>query len=212
MRANIIRMMFGLIVIAVAVSSADAQMSGCMGGPGGGMHGSGMMMEGMGQRDMGMMQGMGGGMHGYGMMGDNHPVWKHVMGLGLDDKQKEALKALRTRTMKDMVKKNADMQLAVIDLGSLLDKDQVDMKAVEALAKKKESIRTDLFLAHIRMHEDIKALLTPDQKKKLKEMMEPEHGAGSMGCREMMHGDAGYRGMHSGEMREAAPPAYEHMH
>ncbi len=43
------------------------------------------------------------------------------------------------------------------------------MKAVEASLKKAESVRTDLKLSHIRAREEIKAILTPEQRKKLKE-------------------------------------------
>jgi Spy/CpxP family protein refolding chaperone len=114
------------------------------------------------------------------------------MGLGLDDKQKESLKALRSKTEKDMVKKKADMQIAGIELNDLLDKDPVDMKAVEASAKKKGSLKTEMFLAHIKAREEMKALLTPDQRKRLKDMAGPGHGAG---CG-MMGGDAGHMPMH----------------
>jgi len=201
MRKHLISMFLGFIVIAAVALNADAQMCGGMGGTG-----KGMMMEGMGHRDMGMMQGMGGG-----MMCDDHPIWKHVTGLGLDDKQTAAIKALRTKTMKDMVRKKADQQIAHIELKDLLDKDPVDMKSVEALAKKSESIRTEMFVAHIRMHEEVKALLTAEQKKKLKEMMEAGHGPGGMGCGMMggmMHGD----GEHKDMQKEAKPSMQEHMH
>ena len=181
MSKSLIAVFFGIIFIAAAALTAQAQMcGGCMQ--------EGGMMEGMGHQ--GMMHGMGGGM----MMGDDHPMWKHLMGLGLDDKQKDALKALRSKTMKDMVKKRADMQIAGIELKDLLDKDPVEMKAVEALLKKKESLKTEMTLAHIRAREEMKALLTPDQRKRLKEMMEGRAaGCGMMGG--MMHGDAEQKDM-----------------
>jgi Spy/CpxP family protein refolding chaperone len=189
MRKGLVSMFFGFIFVAALVSNAQAQMCGCMGEKDGGMQ-KGGMMGGMGHHEMGKMQGMG-GMQGGAMMGDDHPLWKHLAGLGLDDKQKEALKALRSKTEKDMVKKKADMQIAGIELKDLLDKDPVDMKAVEALAKKKGSLKTEMFLAHIKAREEMKALLTPDQRKQLKEMMGPDHGAG---CG-MKGGDADHKDM-----------------
>jgi Spy/CpxP family protein refolding chaperone len=150
-------------------------MCGCKEKAGGDMHG-GMMMGGMGHQ--GMMHGMGGGMHGGDMMDDSHPLWKRVMELNLDDKQKETLKALHTKTIKDMIRKKADKSIAHVELQDLLEKEPIDMKAVEASAKKNESISTEMFLAHIRAHEEVKALLTPDQRKKFKEMLE----AGPCGC------------------------------
>ncbi len=171
MRKVLVSLMSGFILVAASSLNAYAQMWGGMGGPGMGMRGG--MMEGMEHQGKGMMCGMGGM-----MMDDEHPMWKHIMGLGLDEKQKEALKALRSKTMKEMAKKRADVIIAGIELRDLLDKDPVDMKSVEAAAKKKSSIQTEMFLAHVKAHEEMKSILTPEQKKKMKEMMESDHGPG----------------------------------
>ena len=193
MKKSLISMFLVSVFIVAAALDAHAQMSGCM-GQSGGMQGGGMMMGGMGQKGMGMMHGMG-GMRAEAMADGDHPMWKRLMGLGLDDKQKDALGALKSKAMKDAVRKRADRQLAAIELDELLDKDTVDMKAVEALAKKIEGLKTEMFLSHIIIREEIKALLTPAQRKQLRDMMGPGHGAGGMmggmGCRMMCgSGDA----------------------
>jgi len=195
MRKSLTSIFFGFIVIAALALNADAQMRGCMDGSGGGMPRG--KMECMEHQGMDMMHGMG-GMQGCGMMmDDDHPMMKHMKDLGLDEKQKEAFRALRSKTMKDMIKKRADKQIAGVELGDLLGKDVVDMKAVEASVKKSESLRTEMFLAHIRAHEEMKSILTPEQRKRLKEMMA---GRGA-GCAQM-GGDAGPKDM----------PMHEHMH
>jgi Spy/CpxP family protein refolding chaperone len=199
MRKSLAGMFFGFIFIAALVSNAQAQMCGCMGEKDEGMQ-KGSMMGGMGHQGMGMMHGMGGMQGGGMMMDDDHPMWKHLMGLGLDDKQKDALKALRSKTMKDMVKRQADKQIAGIELKDLLDKDPVDMKSVEASMRKNESLKTEMFLAHIKAHEEMKSILTPDQRKRLKEMMAPGRDAG---CG-MMGGGA--------EHKDMPMPGHEHMH
>ncbi len=200
MRKSLIGLI-GFIFIAALALNAHAEMPCCMDGPGECMQGG---MGGMTHGDMDMMQGMG-GMRGM-MMADDHPVWKHLMTLGLDDKQKDALKTLRSKTMKDMARKRADKQIAGIELKDLLDKDPVDMKAVEASVKKNESLRSEMFLAHIRMHEDIKAILTPEQRKRLKEMMETGHGPGCGMMGGMMEGEQDHK-----DMKKEAP-RHEHMH
>ncbi len=189
MRRIVIALGAGLIIIAASVLNANAQMCGCREGAGG-------MMGGMGHKDMGMMQGMK-GMHEEGMMGEAPPMLKMLMSLGLDDKQKDAIRAIHSKTMKEMARKQADKQIAEIELKDLLAKDPVDVKAVEAAEKKKLSIKGEMFMAHIKAHEEVKALLTPEQKKKLKEMM----GGGGPGCC-MMHGDMGPKDM----------PMHEPMH
>jgi Spy/CpxP family protein refolding chaperone len=196
MKKSLISIFFSFIFISALAMDAKAQMCGCMGEKGGGMQ-KGLMGE-MEHHDMGMMHGMGGMQGGGMMMDDDHPMWKHLMSLGLDDKQKEALKTLRSKTMKDMVKKSADKQVADIELKDLLDKDSVDMKAVEALVKKKGSLNTEMFLVHIKAHEEMKSILTPEQRKRLKEMMGPGHGAG---C-----------GMKGVDAEHKDMPMHEHMH
>ncbi len=191
MRKGVIGIVSCVLLIAALAVNANAQMCGCTGTPCGGMPGCGMM-GGMEHRDMGMMHGKGGM-----MMGDDHPLWKRLMALGLDDKQKEALKTLHTKMMKEMARKRADLQIAEIDLRDLLDKDAVDMKAVETSLKKKEALKTEMFLAHVRAHEEMKAILTPEQRKKLKEM-------GGPGCAMM-------RGM-PGAMEHEDMPMHEHEH
>jgi len=141
------------------------------------------------------------------MTGDGHALWKRVMELNLDDKQKEALKALHTKTIKDMVRKKADKTIAHVELQDLLEKEPIDMKAVEASAKKNESISTDMFLAHIRAHEDVKALLTADQRKKFKEMLE----ADPCDCG-MMQGAGKHPCMGSHDKKETDSPLHEHKH
>ncbi|HUI45928.1 MAG TPA: Spy/CpxP family protein refolding chaperone [Nitrospirota bacterium] len=197
MRISLVSIFFGFIFIAALVSNAQAQMCGCLGEKGWSMQ-EGGMMGGMGHHDMGMMHGMGGMQGGGMMMGDDHPMWKHLMSLGLDDKQKDAIKAIRSKTMKDMIRAMADKQIAGIELKDLLDKDPVDMKSVEALVRKNESLKTEMFLAHLKAREEIKSLLTPDQRKRLKEMMEAGHGESCS----MMGGEAEHKEM----------PMHEHMH
>ena len=173
MKKSLIGIVFGFIIISVLALNVNAQMCGCMGGSGGGMKSG--KMDG---QTMDMMHGMG-VMHENGMMmDDDHPMWKRLMGLGLDEKQNEALMALRSKTMKDLAKKRADKQIAGIELKDLLDKEPVDMKAVEASVKKSESLRAEIFLAHIRAREEMKSILTPDQRKRFKEKTEQGHGAG----------------------------------
>jgi len=191
MGKNLVIVILGIICISAMALTADAQMCGCMGGPGG-------MMEGKEHKEMGMMHGMGGMQESGMMMDGDQPMWKHLMSIGLDEKQTEALKALRSKTMKEMIKKMSDKQIAGLELKDLLDKDPVDMKAVETSAKKIEALRTEMFLAHIRALEEVKSILTPEQRKRFKEMMASGHGAG---CG-MMGGDDDHKDMHM----------HEHMH
>lgn len=137
----------------------------------------------MGGRGMG--PGMMGdcGMDGQ-MMGAEHHMSKHLMGLDLDEQQKTLVGEIKSRMMKEMIRRSADMRIAQIELKDLLRQDPVDMKAVEAKVKQLEMMKTEMHLSHIKAMEDIKTKLTPEQRKKLREMMEAGPMMEEMG---MMH-------------------------
>ena len=114
-------------------------------------------------------------MRGMGMM---------IKNLGLDGKQTAEFRAIHLTMKKERIQKNAESRIAELELRELMDSDPVDMKAAEAKVKQIESLRSELRMLHIRTHEKVKAMLTPEQRKKLDSFM--GHGMGMMGnCRMM---------------------------
>ena len=113
--------------------------------------------------------------------------------LGLDEKQKEAVQAIHMRTKKEMIRKKADVQVAEIELKELLSKDPVDLNAAEAAVKKIEGMKSEKRMLHIKTMEEIKAGLTPEQKKKFVSMTGTCMGMG-MGMCGMGHGKGMQRG------------------
>ena len=123
------------------------------------------------------------------MLHDEAQLWRHLTALGLDEKQKAEVKEIRNRVMKETIRMRSDERIAGIELKELLDKDPFDMKTVETKLRQIESLRTDIRLSHIKALEEVKAKLTPEQKKKFKELcdMEPPMG-GRVKKGGMMHG------------------------
>jgi len=103
------------------------------------------------------------------------PGAEHLMGLGLDEKQREAIKEIKSRVIKEAIRKSADERIAGIELKDLLDKDPVDIKAVEAKIKQIETLKTEMHLSLIMAIEEVKSRLTPEQRKKFQEILEMEH-------------------------------------
>lgn len=204
MKNVLVAVLFLAVLTISGAYDADAQMCAKMGGG---------MMGGM---DCGMMggmkHGMGGGMMGgrgcgcgmgCGMMGGMQlPMMHHLKDLKLDAKQETIIDNIRNKSMKEMIKKKADMQILMIDLRALIDSDPVDMKAVEAKMKEMEGLRTSMHLSMIKTREEIKAALTPEQKKKLGEMM-------SMPCG--MDDDMCGMTSPSGDDKEDDNPMMQHM-
>ena len=75
------------------------------------------------------------------------------------------------------------MRIAQIELKYLLSQDPLDMKAVEAKVKQLEVMKTEMHLSHIKAMEECKTKLTPEQRKKLKEMIEDEPMMEEMGMK-----------------------------
>ena len=128
--------------------------------------------------------------------GGPHSFMDMFKKLGLDEKQKEAVREIHFRTMKEMIKKKADIKVAKIELWEILSKDPVDMTAAETAVKKSEGLKTEMKMMRIKAMEEVKSNLNADQKKEFSSMI--RH---MMMKREMMrHGmKHGMKGMRDGE-------------
>lgn len=171
--------------------------------------GSGEMGEGMESEDD--MTGMMGYRHGmgFGVMGE-HRILEKMRALGLDEKQREAVRSIVRETMKAAIQKRASLDIARIDLREVLDKDTVDMQAAETKVKQIAGLEADLRLLRIKAYESIKSRLTLDQRKKFREMVEEEFLTGGMGMMRCgrcgMMGDMMGATMHHGGRKSAPPP------
>jgi Spy/CpxP family protein refolding chaperone len=154
------------------------QQGGQMGGMGG-MMGQGGMMGGMG----GMGGGMMGGMMGQGgmregregrMMSHEGPLitimLEHSQDLGLNPEQEKKLRDLRTEFSKESVRRTADIRVAQIELNALLEQDQWDVAKIEPKVKQLATLQGDLRLARIKTLAAGRAVLTPQQVEKLKQV------------------------------------------
>lgn len=169
-----VSLFLGLLLIVFAFHDSYAETYGRIGNPDMGFHEEGMpMTPPMRPPVMDIMA---------GVLNVEHLMWEHLMCLGLEEKQREEIKEIKSRVMKEKIKKKADGQIAGIELKDLLDKDPVNMKAVEIKLKQIETLKTEMQLFLIRAKEEIKSKLTPDQRKHFKEMLEKNPGRGpSMG-------------------------------
>ncbi len=166
---------FAVVFSAVVFGSvAYAQMGGHSMGPGMmGCPGPGTECEMMSGRGM-----------GHEMRGVEHPMWDLMKGLNLDEQQKASISQIRSSTMKDTIRKMADLRIMQLELKELLAKEPVDMKAVEAKVKQEETLRAEMHLSHIKAMQEVRAKLTPEQKKKFVGMLADGPMMGGMG---MMH-------------------------
>jgi hypothetical protein len=94
-------------------------------------------------------------------------ILSHGQELGLTPEQLQKLQELRTTFDKEAVARGAAIRAAESDLHALLEKDQLDLTAIEAKVKQISSLQGDLRFAGIKTLAAGEALLTPEQLQKL---------------------------------------------
>ena len=122
-----------------------------------------------------------------GMPELNHSPWLHFQSLNLDKKQEETLREIEKSVAKELIRKGADGRIAEIELRELLEKNIVDLNAVEMKLKQIATIKTESQLILIKSIEKIKAKLTPEQREMLKKIRPMDHRMGPPMKGEMMH-------------------------
>lgn len=90
--------------------------------------------------------------------------------LSLSSDQVKNLERLRTAFEREAVKKQADLRVAELDLSEILKAESVDVKNAEAKVREVERLRADIRVARIRTIEQAKAVLSPEQRDKLRAM------------------------------------------
>jgi Spy/CpxP family protein refolding chaperone len=91
--------------------------------------------------------------------------------LNLSSDQVKNLERLRTDFEREAVKNQADLRVAELDLSEILNADSVDVKKAEVKVREIERLRADLRLGRIRAIEQGKAVLSQEQREKLRSMM-----------------------------------------
>jgi Spy/CpxP family protein refolding chaperone len=118
----------------------------------------------------------------HGMRG---PAMMHQ--LDLTDTQKQRLRELRERQARHDIQARADLQLARLDLRRLMTSDHPDAGAIDTQIDKLSRLRADRQKERVATMLEARALLSPEQRAKWREL----------------HGDMGpRRGMPGARMRE----------
>jgi Spy/CpxP family protein refolding chaperone len=106
--------------------------------------------------------------------------------LGLTDEQVTHLQTIKTTYKKDRVKKQAEVDLAKIEVHDLLHTDQKASTNIEEAVRKVYALKADLRIASIKAFQEARTVLRPEQLQKMKELREKERG--SMESKRSEHG------------------------
>ena len=183
------------IVLTFFTASARAQMmghEGMMGKPG--------KKEGM-EHQRGM-QGYGGGSYGEGPF--DIEMFKER--LNLTDDQVAKLKKIRSDYQKEMIKRKANLRVAMLELWEIIDAKNLDMGKAEKKVKELEVMQSDLMLYRIKTLQETRKFLTDEQYEQFRELgfKSMRHMKGRHGMMGGMMGPMG-GGMMGGGMMGGMP-------
>ncbi len=91
--------------------------------------------------------------------------------LKLSDEQKAKIHELMISHRKDMINKNAEREIAEVELFELMQKDNPDMNAIREKMQKIANINVDQQFSAFKLSMDVKNVLTEEQWKEFKEQM-----------------------------------------
>ncbi|RMH07104.1 MAG: periplasmic heavy metal sensor [Nitrospirae bacterium] len=118
--------------------------------------------------------------------------------LGLSDQQIEALRAVESDYRKTMIKMDADLRIAFIDLSSALDQKDPNHQAVEAQVDKVADLQEKLMMYRVDALFKIKEILTPEQYEKFRVRLREEIEHIGHGLSAWVHGMGGMMGHRMG--------------
>ena len=166
-----------LFILVALPGAVFAQMEG--GGEKGGMRGDGAPM----MQKMMSMHGMDAGMM------EMMKMTQSMSRLNLTSDQKKKIELLKLKHQKEAIPLFSKSEMAGIEIKELTLSDPVDLEKVKVKVKEKHAAMADLEVSHLALAQQMKAILTPEQRQKIDSMME----MGSMMGMGMMEGSAGKR-------------------
>ncbi len=107
---------------------------------------------------------MRGGFGERGMRGERPDRMRLHERLDLTAEQESKLSGIRSVHQKQMIDKRAELQKIRLSLQEEMRKDTPDMQAIENMIKEQESIRTNLQRARVTHWNDVREVLTPEQR------------------------------------------------
>lgn len=100
--------------------------------------------------------------------------WKiimHANELGLREDQIEALRNRHAEAKKQMIQIGSQIRMDMVDVHNAVMREEIDMKVAEAKIREIGKLKGDMSMAMIQAMQDMRHLLTPEQRKKVKEMV-----------------------------------------
>lgn len=92
--------------------------------------------------------------------------------LGLSDKQVKEIRDLKTKAKKDLIRKNAEIDIIALDISRAMWEEPVDTGAINKLIDKKYDLKKENAKSLVEAYAALKGVLKDEQKDKLKTLWE----------------------------------------
>ncbi len=106
--------------------------------------------------------------------------------LGLSSEQQEKIRQIRLAARKQNIEQRAKLQLARLELHELMQADAPDQKQIEAKLTEMSKLREAAMRSHVTTFLEVQKVLTPEQRKKAKDLrpwgIGPRFGRGFGRC------------------------------
>ena len=90
--------------------------------------------------------------------------------LGLSDDQEEQVRQLQRENRRTEIRRNADTQIAEMDLEELMSIESSDLNSIEQKMREIANYQVDARMARLRLDRGVEAILTAEQRDALEEM------------------------------------------
>jgi hypothetical protein len=99
-----------------------------------------------------------------------HLILKNEKELGLSEKQVDQIKKLKISTKKDLISRQAQIDLIAVDIKSEMWEDPMDVAAINALIERKYGLKKGKAQSIVSALAKLKKILSEKQKEMLKEL------------------------------------------
>ena len=99
-----------------------------------------------------------------------HMIFEHKDDIGLTDKQMDQIKVLKIAMKKELIRKNADIEIVALDINVMLYDDKIDTDKINVMIGQKYELKKAKTKLLVKAYAGLKDILTAKQKDQLKEI------------------------------------------
>ncbi|MEN6372602.1 MAG: Spy/CpxP family protein refolding chaperone [Armatimonadota bacterium] len=98
-------------------------------------------------------------------------IIKHSDEIGLSEEQIESLRNRKIEALKQMIQFKCQIKMNMLDVKNAVMREEIDMPTAESKIREIGKLKSDKYIAMIQAMQDMRNILTPEQRMKVKEMI-----------------------------------------